>query len=215
MKNQFDLIIFDWDGTLVDSIEWIARCLKKAGERCGLPVPEHQAAKDVIGLSIDQAMKKLYPDADEHTQAWLIECYSHEYFSHTVSRDDLFAGVYDMLHRLKDEGYQLAVATGKTRAGLDEALTGTGTRALFCATRSADETASKPDPRMVNEIIGHAQVSRGRTLMVGDSVHDLQMALNARIASVALTCGAHPPESLRQFQPLLCLDQPIQLLEHI
>jgi len=215
MKNQFDLIIFDWDGTLVDSIEWIARCLKKAGELCGLPAPEHQAAKEVIGLSIDKAMKKLYPDTDGRTQAMLIKHYSHEYFTHTVSRDDLFAGVYAMLHQLRDEGFQLAVATGKTRAGLDEALTGTGTWELFCATRCADETASKPDPRMLNEIMGHVRASRGRTLMVGDSVHDLEMARNARIASVAVTCGAHPPESLKQFQPLLCLDQPIQLLEYI
>ncbi len=215
MKNQFDLIIFDWDGTLVDSIDWIARCLKKAGGLCGLPIPEHQAAKDVIGLSIDQAMKKLYPEADGPTQSLLIKHYSREYFSRSVSRDDLFAGVYDMLHQLKAEGYQLAVATGKTRAGLDEALTGTGTWEFFCTTRSADETASKPDPKMLNEIIDHAQASRERTLMVGDSVHDLQMAMNARISSVALTCGAHPLESLQQFRPLLCLDQPIQLLEYM
>lgn len=213
MKNQFDLIIFDWDGTLIDSIDWIARCLQHAGKLCDLPIPEHQAAKDVIGLSIDKAMKKLFPQADDGTQALLIQHYSREYFSHTISRDDLFEGVYDMLLSLKSAGYQLAVATGKTRAGLDEALTGTDMWELFCATRCADETASKPDPKMLNEIIDVARVSRERTLMVGDSVHDLQMAKNAQISSVAVTCGAHPPESLRPYQPLLCLDQPIQLLE--
>ncbi len=197
----------------MDSVDWIARCLKKAGEHCGLPAPEHQAAKDVIGLSIDRAMKRLFPQANDDLQHLLIEHYSREYFSHRVSRDDLFAGVYGMLQQLQAAGYHLAVATGKTRAGLDEALAETGTREFFCATRCADETASKPDPKMINELIGYTRISRERTLMVGDSIHDLQMARNAQIPSVAVACGAHPLESLRQYQPLLCLDQPTQLLE--
>jgi len=215
MKNQFDLIIFDWDGTLIDSIDWIARCLKKAGELCDLPIPEHQAAKDVIGLSIDKAMKALFPDTDDGTHQQLIHHYSREYFSREISRQDLFEGVYDMLLELKAGGYQLAVATGKSRAGLDEALTCTDTRELFCTTRCADETASKPDPRMLNEIIEQARVSRERTLMVGDSIHDLQMAMNAQISSVAVSCGAHPPEFLQQYQPLLCLEQASRLREFI
>jgi phosphoglycolate phosphatase len=215
MKNKFDLIIFDWDGTLIDSIDWIARCLKKAGELCGLAEPEHQAAKDVIGLSIDKAMHALFPEADADIQKQLISHYSREYFSKAISRDDLFTGVYDMLLQLKADGYQLAVATGKTRAGLDEALAGTGTADLFCATRCADETASKPDPRMLNEIIAHAGVSKARSLMVGDSIHDLQMALNAEIASVAVSCGAHTESFLQPYRPLLCLEQPTHLLEFI
>ena len=215
MKNKFDLIIFDWDGTLIDSIDWIARCLKKAGELCGLAEPEHQAAKDVIGLSIDKAMHTLFPDTDADIQKQLISHYSREYFSKEISRDDLFTGVYDMLLQLKADGYQLAVATGKTRAGLDEALAGTGTADLFCATRCADETASKPDPRMLNEIIAHTGVCKSRSLMVGDSIHDLQMALNAEIASVAVSCGAHTESFLQPYRPLLCLEQPTRLLEFI
>ncbi len=215
MKNKFDLIIFDWDGTLIDSIDWIARCLKKAGELCGLAEPEHQAAKDVIGLSIDKAMHALFPGTDADIQKQLISHYSREYFSKEISRDDLFTGVYDMLLQLKVDGYQLAVATGKTRAGLDEALAGTGTADLFCATRCADETASKPDPRMLNEIIAHTGVCKSRSLMVGDSIHDLQMALNAEIASVAVSCGAHTESFLQPYRPLLCLEQPTRLLEFI
>ncbi len=215
MKNRFDLIIFDWDGTLIDSIDWITHCLQTAGARCGCAVPERQAAKDVIGLSIDKAMRALFPEADETIRAQLVSHYSQEYFSKQISGDDLFAGVYDMLVQLKALGYQLAVATGKTRAGLDEALTGTGTAELFCATRCADETASKPDPRMLNEIMRHANVAKERTLMVGDSIHDLQMALNAQIASIGVSCGAHSEAFLQHYQPLYCLREPTQLLELI
>ncbi|MDD5277404.1 MAG: HAD-IA family hydrolase [Methylovulum sp.] len=215
MKDRFDLIIFDWDGTLIDSIDWITHCLQTAGARCGCVIPERQAAKDVIGLSIDKAMLALFPEVDETTHGQLISHYSREYFSKKISRDDLFTGVYDMLVQLKSLGYQLAVATGKTRAGLDEALAGTATTGLFCVTRCADETASKPDPRMLNEIMQQANIAKERTLMVGDSIHDLQMALNAQIASIGVSCGAHSETFLQDYQPLHCLHQPTQLLELI
>ena len=215
MKNRFDLIIFDWDGTLIDSINWIVHCLIKAGERCNVASPGHQAAKDVIGLSIDKAMQTLFPDVDAGMQQQLIRYYSQEYFSKEVTQDDLFSGVFDMLIHLKTSGYQLAVATGKNRVGLNKALVATGTKDLFCISKCADETASKPDPKMLNEIMAYSQVRRDRTLMVGDSVHDLQMALNAQISSVAVSCGAHSPALLQPYRPLLCLEQPIQLLEYI
>lgn len=155
MKNRFDLIIFDWDGTLINSIDWITKCLQNAAAQCNCPIPESQAAKDVIGLSINKAMQALFPDADEQTQKQLLECYSQKYSSKQISRDDLFPGVYPMLVQLKAAGYQLAVATGKTRAGLRRALQATETEDLFGITRCADETASKPDPRMLREIIKH------------------------------------------------------------
>ncbi len=215
MKNRFDLIIFDWDGTLIDSIDWITHCLQKAGEHCHCAIPEHQAAKEVIGLSIDKAMQTLFPRADAMTLEQLISYYSHEYFSRHISADDLFPGVYDMLELLKSSGYLLAVATGKTRAGLDEALAGTKTGELFCATRCADETASKPNPRMLNEIMQHVNTPKARTLMVGDTSHDLQMAMNAHISSVGVSCGAHSEAILKNYNPLLCLKQPTELLEII
>ncbi|MDO9106283.1 MAG: HAD-IA family hydrolase [Methylovulum sp.] len=215
MKNSFDLIIFDWDGTLIDSIDWITHCLQKAGEHCDCVIPERQAAKDVIGLSIDKAMQTLFPTAGAQKLEKLTHYYSQEYFSKQISQDDLFAGVYDMLVQLNTSGYQLAVATGKTRTGLDKALAGTGTTELFCTTRCADETASKPNPRMLNEIMQHTNTPKERTLMVGDSSHDLQMAMNAHISSIAVSCGAHSATFLQTYKPLLCLQQPTELLELI
>ncbi|MEI6145777.1 MAG: HAD family hydrolase [Methylococcales bacterium] len=215
MKKRFDLIIFDWDGTLINSIDWIAHCLQQAAIDCNLPIPEVQEAKNVIGLSINKAMHSLFPEVDEQTLNQLISSYSQNYFSRTMSRDDLFPGVYDMLIHLKDQGYQLAVATGKTRAGLTEALEATGTEHLFCTTRCADETASKPDPLMLHEIISHTQTAKERALMVGDSIHDLRMAVNASISSIAVSCGANSASSLQAYQPLLCLEQPTELLNFI
>jgi len=215
MKKRFDLLIFDWDGTLINSIDWIAHCLQQAAIDCHCPMPETQAAKNVIGLSINKAMHTLLPDVDEHTLNQLIASYSQHYFSKTMNHHDLFPGVYDMLMQFKDQGYQLAVATGKTRAGLTVALKATGTEHLFCITRCADETASKPDPRMLHEIISHTQTVKEHVLMVGDSIHDLQMAVNASISSIAVSCGANSAASLQAYQPLLCLEQPTELLNFI
>ena len=215
MKNQFDLIIFDWDGTLINSIDWITQSLQQAALAYGFPIPEAQAAKDVIGLSIENAVLTLFPEANELTQVHLANSYRDHYSSKQLGRGDLFPGVYDMLVHLKQSGYQLAVATGKTRSGLQAALSATGTEDLFCMTRCADETASKPDPKMLLEIIEHTQTSHDRCLMVGDSVFDLQMALNIPIPAIAVTCGAQSAELLQQYQPLLCLEQPTELLNYI
>ena len=215
MKNRFDLIIFDWDGTLIDSIDWIVHCLQTAGRQCGCDIPEAQAAKDVIGLSIAKACARLFPGVDQETLTQLTSRYQQTYLSRHLGRKDLFPGVYDMLVELKQAGYQLAVATGKTRAGLQEALQATDTEDLFCITRCSDETASKPDPLMLHQIIQYADAANERSLMVGDSTHDLQMAMNAQISSIAVSCGAHPEDILQQYSPLMCLQQPAELLNII
>lgn len=215
MKNKFDLIIFDWDGTLIDTIPWIVQCLQNAGLQHGFKAPELQATKDVIGLSIQRAIEVLYPDADSAMQQCLVDCYSEMYLSKQLSQADLFSGVYDMLAHLKEIGYQLAVATGKTRFGLQQALAATSTEALFAATRCADETASKPDPLMLTQIINQIGVQPERTLMVGDSIHDLKMAENAKIPAIGVSCGANSIDSLQQFNPLLCLQHPTELLNLI
>jgi len=213
MKNRFDLIIFDWDGTLIDSVDWIVHCIQQAAVRHGCPVPEQQAAKDIIGLSIENAIQQLFPTADAATRQGLVSDYSKTFFAKEISRADLFPGVYPMLEQLKQDGYRLAVATGKKSAGLAQAIAATGVGDLFCTTRCSDQTASKPAPLMINEIIAELQVDKQRTLMVGDSVHDMQMALNAGVAAIGVTCGAHSAQTLRQYQPLLCLDYPTDLLE--
>jgi phosphoglycolate phosphatase len=215
MKNRFDLIIFDWDGTLIDSIDWIVNCLQSAATQCGCPVPEIQAAKDVIGLSIANACSKLFPGVDQETVSRLTASYHQAYSSRQISRNDLFPDTYEMLTELKRSGYQLAVATGKTRAGLQQALQATATEDLFNITRCSDETASKPDPLMLHEIILHTNVTYERTLMLGDSSHDLQMARNAQISSIAVLCGAHPEDILQQYCPLMCIQQPAELLNII
>ncbi|MCX7098723.1 MAG: HAD-IA family hydrolase [Methylococcales bacterium] len=215
MKNRFDLIIFDWDGTLINSIDWIAQCLQYAAIECHYPIPSAQAAKDVIGLSIFNAMQALFPGVDLPTQERLVGLYSQKYASKELNRDDLFPGVYEMLVQFKESGYQLAVATGKTRLGLQHALAATGTEDLFSITRCSDETASKPDPKMLHEIIRHTDTAKERALMVGDSIHDLQMAHNAPMSVVAVSCGAHSAECLQRYNPLLCLQQPTELLNFI
>jgi len=215
MKNRFDLIIFDWDGTLINSIDWIVNCLQTAAKQCNCAIPEPQAARDVIGLSISNACSMLFPGVDQETLTRLTASYQQIYSSRQLGREDLFPGVYEMLVELKQSGYQLAVATGKTRTGLQLALQATDTEALFCITRCSDETASKPDPLMLHQIIQHAQAANDRTLMVGDSVHDLQMAKNAQISSIAVSCGAHPEDILQQYSPLMCLQQPAELLNII
>jgi phosphoglycolate phosphatase len=215
MKNRFELLIFDWDGTLMDSIGWIVHCLQTAADRVGCKVPPTQAAKDVIGLSLIRAMDTLFPEADTELREQLVCAYSQEYASRVLGPGDLFAGVREMLEELNGAGYRLAVATGKTRAGLQKALQATGTEDLFCITRAADETASKPDPTMLLEIMSHIDVEPARTLMIGDSIHDLQMAQNAHISAIGVSCGAHSEEILQQYLPLLCLQQPTELLNFI
>jgi phosphoglycolate phosphatase len=211
MKNRFDLIIFDWDGTLVDSVDWIVHCIQQAAAQYDCPVPEPQAAKDIIGLSIENAINTLFPGVDSQTHQQLVTHYTQTFFSRQIGPDDLFPGVPTMLEQLRQDGYQLAIATGKKASGLTHAIAATGVEALFDAWRCSDQTASKPDPLMIDEIIAELNVDRKRVLMVGDSVHDLQMAINAKVASVGVSCGAHPAATLQQYRPILCLDYPTDL----
>lgn len=215
MKNRFDLIIFDWDGTLVDSIDWIVQCIQHAAVQHGCPAPEQQAAKNVIGLSLENAIAALFPLVDTDTRLKIAEHYGQQFYLRQISQDDLFPGVYDMLQQFKQAGFRLAVATGKKSTGLTRAIEATGLTGLFCTTRCSDQTASKPNPLMIDEIVAELGVSKQRTLMVGDSVHDLQMALNAQVASVAVTCGTHSEMTLKQYQPLRCLSYPTELLSII
>jgi phosphoglycolate phosphatase len=188
MKSRFDLIIFDWDGTLVDSVDWIVHCIQQAAAHCSCPVPESQAVKDIIGLSIENAVKQLFPDTSSSLRQQLANHYAQSFFSKPMA---LFPGVKFMLQQLRQEGFQLAIATGKKTSGLALAIEAAGVGELFCTTRCSDQTASKPDPLMINEIVAELGSNKRRTLMVGDSTHDLQMAMNAGVASIGLTCGAH------------------------
>jgi len=205
MKQRFELIIFDWDGTLIDSIEWIVHCLQHAARQCGLPASSEQAARDVIGLSIHEAMRALFPKVASDTHTALVDAYETLFASRQPGPEDLFDGVPALLDELDSAGYQLAVATGKSRRGLDAVLATTQTAHHFAATRCADETASKPHPRMLLEILDELNVPAERALMVGDSVHDMQMARHASMPAIAVATGTHPPDLLQRFEPLHCL----------
>ncbi|MES2687409.1 MAG: HAD-IIIA family hydrolase [Pseudomonadota bacterium] len=187
---NFDLIAFDWDGTLFDSTKIIVRCIQAAVRDVGGTVPTDEAAGYVIGLGLMQALAHAAPDVPESKYPELGARYRHHYIAHQ-NDISLFEGVLPMLAALKARGHKLAVATGKSRHGLDEALQAVELKGRFDASRTADETAGKPHPRMLHELMDQFGVTPSRTLMIGDTTHDLQMAVNAGCASVGVSYGAH------------------------
>lgn len=209
-SKPFDLIVFDWDGTLLDSAAAIVHAIQSASRDLGLPVPPDERARHVIGLGLGDALRHAVPELAEADYPKMIERYRHHYLSndHTL---DLFAGVTGLIRQLVMDGYVLAVATGKSRIGLNRALGHSGLAACFQATRCADECHSKPHPQMLEEILDELGVSAGRAVMIGDTTHDLQMAQNAGVAAIGVTCGAHPPHALQALNPLALLDSVAQL----
>ena len=205
MKQDFDLIVFDWDGTLIDSTGMIASSLQSACDDLGFPVPCDTAARYIIGLGLSDAMRHVLPALPAAEYPRLAERYRHHFLAHE-SKLTLFRGAEVLLKRLFEQGYLLAVATGKTRVGLDRGLRKTGVGGWFGATRCADECFSKPHPAMLKELMEHFAVEPRRTLMVGDTTHDLQMAANAGCSSVAIAGGAHPRNELLALEPLACFD---------
>jgi phosphoglycolate phosphatase len=199
-KLNFDLIAFDWDGTLFDSTGIIVRCIQEAVRDVGGTVPSDQAAAYVIGLGLMQALAHAAPDVPKERYALLGERYRHHYVRQQ-NRISLFEGVLPMLQSLRERGHLLAVATGKSRHGLDEALHSVELQGRFHGSRTADETAGKPHPRMLQELMAEFGTVPQRTLMIGDTTHDLQMALNAGCASVGVSYGAHEPHGFAALQP--------------
>ena len=210
MGMRFKLLVFDWDGALMDSTAVIAASFQAACRDLGLPVPSDERAHHIIGLGLGDAMAHVLPDVDPAEYPRVVERYSH-HFRLRDPETPLFSGAEQALRRLHEEGYLLAVATGKSRRGLDHALEKTGLKDMFHATRCGDESASKPHPGMLNDLIEILGVAPAKTLMIGDTTHDLQMAINAGVASVAAAYGAHPREQLMALRPLACIDQPQEL----
>ena len=199
--RRFDLIAFDWDGTLFDSTALITRCIQAAVVDVGGNAPTREAASYVIGMGLMQALAHAAPDVPARKYAQLGQRYRHHYMAaqHELS---LFEGVLPMLADLKSRHHWLTVATGKSRAGLDEALHSVELHGVFDGSRTADETASKPHPRMLFELMREFGVQAERTLMIGDTTHDLQMAVSAGCASVGVSYGAHEPSAFAALKPL-------------
>ncbi|MBK6742756.1 MAG: HAD-IA family hydrolase [Hydrogenophilales bacterium] len=206
MSKRFELLIFDWDGTLMDSAGVIVQSIQAACVDLGWPVPSREAASHIIGLGLKEAVADLFPElpASEHPQ--LVERYRH----HFLSQDraiPLFEGARELVEEMHARGHTLAVATGKARLGLARAFEHTGMGGYFHATRTADVTFSKPHPAMILELLDELMMAPEQTLMIGDTSHDLEMARNAGVASLAAGYGAHPGDSLAEYGPLaICRD---------
>jgi phosphoglycolate phosphatase len=198
--RQYDLIAFDWDGTLFDSTAIITRSIQEAVRDVGGTVPSDRDASYVIGMALGQALAHAAPDVPPEKYPALGERYRHHYTAHQNDLS-LFAGVLELLADLKSRHHWLAVATGKSRRGLDEVLHTVQLKGVFDGSRTADETAGKPHPRMLHELMREFGVEPGRTLMIGDTTHDLQMALNAGCPSVGVSYGAHEPEAFHALRP--------------
>ncbi|WP_425261518.1 HAD family hydrolase [Rubrivivax sp. RP6-9] len=200
-SRRFDLIAFDWDGTLFDSTGLIVRCIQAACQDLGVAVPSDTQAAYVIGLNLQEALQHAAPGLPAARYPELGNRYRHHYFArqHEIV---LFPGTLDMLQALKARNHLLAVATGKARRGLDQALAQSQLGPLFDGSRTADETAGKPDPRMLHELMREFGVDPSRTLMIGDTTHDLALAANAGTPSVGVSYGAHEPAAFEAYGPL-------------
>lgn len=205
MSRRFELLVFDWDGTLMDSAAAITTALQCACRDLDFPVPSEERARYVIGLGLDDAMAHILPELDPAHYPRVRERY-RIHFMEQDARTSLFPGASDTIGMLHDAGYKLAVATGKSRRGLERALASTGLKRYFHATRCADETLSKPHPSMLLELMDELGVRKDRTLMIGDTTHDMGMATAAGVPRLAAAYGAHAREALLPYAPVACVE---------
>ncbi|MBE7422105.1 MAG: HAD-IA family hydrolase [Zoogloeaceae bacterium] len=212
MVRNYRLVVFDWDGTLLDSAAAIVASIQSAARDLGLEPPDDAAARQVIGLGLHDALSQALPGVPVDDYRQVAERYRHHYLAqdHELC---LFDGAHELVEELADAGYLLGVATGKSRLGLNRALAASGLKDFFHATRCADECASKPAPDMLLEIMSELAAEPGRTLMIGDTTHDLRMARNAGVGALAVGYGAHPRQALEAERPLGCFDEFHELAE--
>ena len=203
--KRYELIVFDWDGTLMDSAAMIVDSVQSAARDLGLEPPSEERARHIIGLGLGDALRHALPDLPEDHYPELVERYRHHY----LSRDHqltLYAGAAALVRELAEHGFRLGVATGKSRKGLDRALAHSGLGTFFHGTRCADECHSKPHPQMIEELMDELAVAPEQTLMIGDTTHDLLMARNAGVDAVAVSYGAHPRTGLAEVNYRYCAD---------
>jgi phosphoglycolate phosphatase len=212
MPDVVRLVIFDWDGTLMDSETQIVHAMSCAIADLQLEPRSADQCRDIIGLGLHEAINALFPDRSDAFVARFVERYRHHWFaiSHT---SELFPGARETLQVLQEAGFLLAVATGKGRQGLDRVLSHTGLGGVFAATRCSDETQSKPHPRMLEEILQQLGIQAQQALMVGDTEYDMAMARQAGVYPVAVSYGVHERQRLLRHQPLVCLDTITELVD--
>ncbi len=217
--KKFPLLVFDWDGTLVDSIERIVTSLQHASQQAISTVITESQAKDVIGLGLMEAIAKLHPTLDRqshHTElARIADVYRQHYLYENPVPAPLFTGVNTLLDGLKSDGYTLAISTGKSRAGLKQSIDEHKMADYFSVTKCAGENRSKPHPEMLHEILQVLNFSNTQALMIGDSTHDLKMANNANMQCIGVTHGVHDTETLEKLNPLICLDDITELSDYL
>ncbi|MCW8973392.1 MAG: HAD-IA family hydrolase [Gammaproteobacteria bacterium] len=216
--QRFNLLVFDWDGTLMDSEARIVACLRAAIEDLALEPRDDASLKNIIGLGLTEAINTLYPGSGGSLHKAMTDRYRYHFLTANPTASELFAGAAETVSALAETGYLLAVATGKGRAGLDKVLEETGLGGYFHATRCSDETFSKPHPLMLEQLMDELGTEPGETLMIGDTEYDMQMAGNARTAALAVSYGVHEKERLLHHNPLHCIDaidELVQWLEQV
>ncbi len=201
----YKLLIFDWDGTLMDSEARIVNCLRAAIEEAGHEDRSNDQLKNIIGLGLREALQQLFPEKEQTHIEQMADYYRRHYLETNDTPSELFEGAAELLEDLEQQGYWLAIATGKGRQGLDQVLDYTGLHHRFHATRCASETLSKPHPQMLHEILDQLGMHARDALMIGDTEYDMQMASNASMASLAVSYGVHAAERLLKHNPIGCL----------
>lgn len=201
------LLIFDWDGTLCDSLSRISYCVVLAAEENGFVLSKSIDPKEVIGLGLFESFQTLFDKASNEEVTAMCASYSRNFIKLDNDPSPFFDGALDALNDLKKAGYHLAIATGKSRKGLERALLAKKLNSFFDASRCSDETASKPNPLMLFEILDQIDILPEHAIMIGDTVYDLEMATNAGIHSIGVNYGAHNPERFKKYRPLFCVDR--------
>jgi len=202
MDNRYKLLIFDWDGTLMDSEATIISCMQAAIAEKNVEARSEAEIRNIIGLGLEDAIQHLFPMADDILLDSLVTRYRATFFSDTTPQSQLFSGVYETIEQLHEAGFLLAIATGKSRRGLDKELSASNLEEFFPISRTAEETFSKPHPMMLDEIVVDYSVEIEQALMIGDSEYDLQMANNFGMDSLAVECGVHNRERLLEQNPV-------------
>jgi phosphoglycolate phosphatase len=212
---KYKAIVFDWDGTLMDSVSKIVESMQTSAKQLGFPIPDYDQAKDVIGISLLPALKQLFEIEDEKVAMDLFHTYKEHFKDHAQISSPLFTGALELLETLKLQGYILAVATGKARQGLEHNWHHSNTKHFFSASRTADDAQSKPSSDMLMQILSELNLSADQVLMVGDTTYDMAMAEAINMDRIGVSFGVHSADALQKHKPLAVIDALDELLLHV